>query len=134
MGSVPNAHAVFQVGVGIELHRSLAPDENIRRHLFFGSSKCHLIISSQRGQGQSSTGSLIHAPGVEAGLLITATEKKGGRRRATRNAVRSLQFRLRGGGRGIRTPGTVSRTSVFKTDCFNHSHIPPLFMRASDFP
>ena len=30
-----------------------------------------------------------------------------------------------GGGRGIRTPGTVSRTSVFKTDCFNHSHIPP---------
>jgi hypothetical protein len=37
----------------------------------------------------------------------------------------SLQRRLRGGGRGIRTPGTVSRTSVFKTDCFNHSHIPP---------
>jgi hypothetical protein len=37
----------------------------------------------------------------------------------------SLQSRLRGGGRGIRTPGTVSRTSVFKTDCFNHSHIPP---------
>src|ERR1700691_2075015 len=33
--------------------------------------------------------------------------------------------RLRGGGRGIRTPGTVSRTSVFKTDCFNRSHIPP---------
>jgi hypothetical protein len=38
----------------------------------------------------------------------------------------SGQFRLAGGGRGIRTPGTVSRTSVFKTDCFNHSHIPPL--------
>jgi hypothetical protein len=37
----------------------------------------------------------------------------------------SLQSKLRGGGRGIRTPGTVSRTSVFKTDCFNHSHIPP---------
>jgi hypothetical protein len=37
----------------------------------------------------------------------------------------SLRFRLRGGGRGIRTPGTVSRTSVFKTDCFNRSHIPP---------
>src|SRR5260370_2680507 len=32
---------------------------------------------------------------------------------------------LRGGGRGIRTPGTVSRTAVFKTACFNHSHIPP---------
>src|SRR5277367_2895771 len=37
----------------------------------------------------------------------------------------SLQSRLRGGGRGIRTPGTVSRTAVFKTACFNHSHIPP---------
>jgi hypothetical protein len=30
-----------------------------------------------------------------------------------------------GGGRGIRTPGAVSRTAVFKTACFNHSHIPP---------
>jgi hypothetical protein len=42
-----------------------------------------------------------------------------------RRGAISLQLRLRGGGRGIRTPGTVSRTSVFKTDCFNHSHIPP---------
>src|SRR5712691_10081694 len=30
-----------------------------------------------------------------------------------------------GGGRGIRTPGTLSGTAVFKTACFNHSHIPP---------
>jgi hypothetical protein len=30
-----------------------------------------------------------------------------------------------GGGRGIRTPGTVSRTAVFKTARFNHSRIPP---------
>jgi hypothetical protein len=37
----------------------------------------------------------------------------------------SLQPRLRGGGRGIRTPGTLSGTAVFKTACFNHSHIPP---------
>src|SRR5258708_2069843 len=37
----------------------------------------------------------------------------------------SPRSRLRGGGRGIRTPGTVSRTAVFKTACFNHSHIPP---------
>jgi hypothetical protein len=37
----------------------------------------------------------------------------------------SLQSRLCGGGRGIRTPGTLSGTSVFKTDCFNRSHIPP---------
>ena len=37
----------------------------------------------------------------------------------------SLQSRLNGGGRGIRTPGTLSGTTVFKTVCFNHSHIPP---------
>jgi hypothetical protein len=30
-----------------------------------------------------------------------------------------------GGGRGIRTPDTVSRIAVFKTACFNRSHIPP---------
>src|ERR1700690_2099167 len=48
---------------------------------------------------------------------------------AMRTAWRSLiDWRHKGwngGGRGIRTPGTVSRTSVFKTDCFNRSHIPP---------
>src|ERR1017187_4671294 len=32
---------------------------------------------------------------------------------------------MRGGGRGIRTPGPLSGTAVFKTACFNHSHIPP---------
>ena len=30
-----------------------------------------------------------------------------------------------GGGRGIRTPGTVSRTVVFKTTAIDHSAIPP---------
>jgi hypothetical protein len=30
-----------------------------------------------------------------------------------------------GGGRGIRTPGTVSGTVVFKTTRFNRSRIPP---------
>jgi hypothetical protein len=30
-----------------------------------------------------------------------------------------------GGGRGIRTPGTVSRTAIFKTAAFNRSAIPP---------
>src|SRR5664280_820569 len=44
--------------------------------------------------------------------------------REQRNGL-SLQLRLFGGGRGIRTPGTVSRTAVFKTACFNRSHIPP---------
>src|ERR1035441_9320790 len=37
----------------------------------------------------------------------------------------SLHLRLAGGGRGIRTPGTLSSTAVFKTACFNRSHIPP---------
>src|SRR4051812_8966102 len=32
---------------------------------------------------------------------------------------------LYGGERGIRTPGTLSGTAVFKTACFNHSHISP---------
>ncbi len=30
-----------------------------------------------------------------------------------------------GGGRGIRTPGRIAPTAVFKTACFNRSHIPP---------
>jgi hypothetical protein len=30
-----------------------------------------------------------------------------------------------GGGRGIRTPDTLSGIAVFKTACFNRSHIPP---------
>jgi hypothetical protein len=38
----------------------------------------------------------------------------------------SLQARLNGGGRGIRTPGTLSGTVVFKTTRFNRSRIPPL--------
>jgi hypothetical protein len=44
-----------------------------------------------------------------------------------RDARSPHDFRNRnhGGGRGIRTPGTLSGTAVFKTACFNHSHIPP---------
>ena len=38
---------------------------------------------------------------------------------------RSLWKELDGGGRGIRTPGTLAGTAVFKTACFNRSHIPP---------
>src|SRR6516225_4231898 len=37
----------------------------------------------------------------------------------------SMNQRGSGGGRGIRTPDTLSGISVFKTDCFNRSHIPP---------
>ena len=34
-------------------------------------------------------------------------------------------IRLNGGGRGIRTPGALSGTTVFKTAGFNRSPIPP---------
>ena len=44
---------------------------------------------------------------------------------AEKGGAVSLQFRLAGGGRGIRTPGTLSGTAVFKTARFNHSRIPP---------
>ena len=33
--------------------------------------------------------------------------------------------KIAGGGRGIRTPDTLSGIAVFKTACFNRSHIPP---------
>src|SRR5882762_1716488 len=42
-----------------------------------------------------------------------------------RRAVKNINFEEDGGGRGIRTPGTLSGTAVFKTACFNRSHIPP---------
>src|SRR5262245_21599440 len=47
--------------------------------------------------------------------------------------IRSLAVaHLFGGEGGIRTPGTVSRTAVFKTACFNHSHTSPFIdLRAS---
>src|SRR5215469_1335585 len=35
------------------------------------------------------------------------------------------QRRRNGGGRGIRTPVGLSPKAVFKTACFNRSHIPP---------
>ena len=37
----------------------------------------------------------------------------------------SLTSRLSGGEGGIRTPGTLSGTAVFKTACFNRSHTSP---------
>ena len=52
-------------------------------------------------------------------LMLAATDE-----RICRECC-GLRQKIYGGGRGIRTPGTISRTSVFKTDCFNHSHIPP---------
>ena len=37
----------------------------------------------------------------------------------------SIGFEMFGGGRGIRTPGPLARTTVFKTAAFDHSAIPP---------
>jgi hypothetical protein len=37
----------------------------------------------------------------------------------------NLRYAPVGGGGGIRTPGTVSRTLVFKTSALNHSATPP---------
>src|SRR6266446_5766056 len=39
------------------------------------------------------------------------------------SSVKSISYK--DGGRGIRTPGTVPRTVVFKTTGFNRSPIPP---------
>jgi hypothetical protein len=41
------------------------------------------------------------------------------------NRRRSQSYRPNGGGRGIRTPVTFAGKAVFKTACFNRSHIPP---------
>src|SRR5579863_6174865 len=41
------------------------------------------------------------------------------------SSLPSPQPDLYGGGRGIRTPGTLSGTVVFKTTRFNRSRIPP---------
>jgi hypothetical protein len=45
------------------------------------------------------------------------------RERSRRHCEHSIRG---GGGRGIRTPGTLSSSTVFKTAGFNHSPIPPL--------
>src|ERR1017187_4228410 len=69
----------------------------------------------------------LHSPYalLETGLRMCPPEKSQDSDLIRCRAVRSLQVRMRGGGRGIRTPGTLSGTAVFKTACFNHSHIPP---------
>src|SRR6202142_1779197 len=44
----------------------------------------------------------------------------------------SLHFRLCGGEGGIRTPGTLSGTPVFKTGAFNHSATSPIYSFTTD--
>ena len=43
----------------------------------------------------------------------------------------STRAKADGGGRGIRTPGTLPGTVVFKTTAIDHSAIPPAFARGS---
>jgi hypothetical protein len=56
---------------------------------------------------------------------------QGSQKRPVKQAFRdksennSLSCRLYGGEGGIRTPGALSGTAVFKTACFNHSHTSP---------
>jgi hypothetical protein len=44
----------------------------------------------------------------------------------------TLQFRLNGGEGGIRTPGTLSGTPVFKTGAINHSATSPAVAMSPD--
>ncbi len=63
----------------------------------------------------------------EAGVNIETVrfyERRGLMPKPSRREVRN-QMRKSGGGRGIRTPGTLPGTAVFKTARFNHSRIPP---------
>lgn len=46
-------------------------------------------------------------------------------------AARAFRF-IRGGGEGIRTPGTVARTAIFKTAAFDRSATPPSVFASTD--
>ena len=53
--------------------------------------------------------------------LIVIRERISGEERIVSDVIKQLN----GGGRGIRTPGTLSGTTVFKTAGINRSPIPP---------
>ena len=57
--------------------------------------------------------------------IVLHTKSIGFQSSSSRTAKWFSTYELCGGGRGIRTPGTVSGTAVFKTARFNHSRIPP---------
>jgi hypothetical protein len=78
-------------------------------------------------------GSLLNfAGGIGFGYglwrMPLATRQNGNRRINRRLVVWKV-----GGGRGIRTPGTLSSTTVFKTAGFNHSPIPPRWAKPASF-
>ena len=54
-----------------------------------------------------------------------------GRRLKTAHTGSMKRTRNAGGGRGIRTPGTLPGTVVFKTTAIDHSAIPPAVARAN---
>ena len=68
---------------------------------------------------------------MDAGIVSSEIEP---RRLHSESAASDMRLRWGAcGGRGIRTPGTVPRTAVFKTAGFNHSPIPPAF-RSNSLP
>ena len=68
--------------------------------------------------------------------LLRSFDGLGGARWPEEGSIRHPSESEGGGGRGIRTPGTVSGSVVFKTTAIDHSAIPPHahFIRESDGP
>src|SRR5580700_4256336 len=79
-----------------------------------------------RRKGPQSMPSRVRRTLSPSPVFVRNTENCGHFRRYSEQRCRvSLHLRLDGGGRGIRTPDTLSGITVFKTACFNRSHIPP---------
>src|SRR6187431_1793913 len=72
------------------------------------------------------TGIVVRLRASRYGETAFATARRRGL--PSRSRERSERLAKAGGERGIRTPGTVSRSAVFKTACFNHSHISPVLI------
>ena len=93
------------------------PKENKSQHFSGGSSCRHYGLRSRLYRsGGNDPAALAQPFWPKCVNYVSGTFCKG--------CLRTVQGKS-GGGRGIRTPGTVSRTAVFKTAAFNHSAIPP---------
>ena len=73
---------------------------------------------------------LLNCTGGEGGIrtLGRVLPRQPLSRRPRSSTPAPPQLKYRGGGRGIRTPGEVSPTVVFKTTALVHSAIPPRFV------
>ena len=98
-----------------------------------------LVFEGKRYQKSTKERNKIKAEGIAAKFRTSLAERRVGIiqrkpapefNRAVREyrPARNCKPRELNGGRGIRTPGTVPRTAVFKTAGFNRSPIPP-FLR-----